>query len=264
MKTLRFIGVALLTVLMSVSFSACGGSDDDDSVPGGSSESGGITPDKLLVKETIQRENENITYEYSYDSQGRIIRKDKKENGNSGGYYVYTYIDNLIVQKHFYAYGGESMETKYTLENGLIVSEEVNGTIKNKYTYENSYLATRNQTVGRYKYIWNNGNLTSIKWQSEWQPDENATSKGGKNYEYTSYAAPQGFVFDYVEEDLGKFFGKSSKNLPSKFTEVNNDGEISEQITYDWTLKEGLPIKLVVMEKDGGGIYTTTHTYEWQ
>ena len=29
MKTLRFIGVALLTVLMSVSFSACGGDDDD-------------------------------------------------------------------------------------------------------------------------------------------------------------------------------------------------------------------------------------------
>ena len=57
MKTLRFIGVALLTVLMSVSFSACGGSDDDDSVPGGSSESGGITPDNLLVKESIQREN---------------------------------------------------------------------------------------------------------------------------------------------------------------------------------------------------------------
>ena len=118
------------------------------------------------------------------------------------------------------------METKYTLENGLIVSEEVNGTIKNKYTYENSYLATRNSTYDGYKYIWNNGNLTSIKWQ----PDENTTSKGGKNYEYTSYAAPQGFVIDiYVEEDLGKFFGKSSRNLPSKFTEVNNDGEIRAQ-----------------------------------
>ena len=31
MKTLRFIGVALLAVLMSVSFSACGGDDDDNS-----------------------------------------------------------------------------------------------------------------------------------------------------------------------------------------------------------------------------------------
>ena len=40
MKTLRFIGVALLTVLMSVGFSACGGSDDDvDNGGGGSSAS---------------------------------------------------------------------------------------------------------------------------------------------------------------------------------------------------------------------------------
>ena len=34
MKTLRLIGVALLTVLLSVSLTACGGDDDDD-VPGG-------------------------------------------------------------------------------------------------------------------------------------------------------------------------------------------------------------------------------------
>jgi hypothetical protein len=33
MKTLRFIGTALLTVLMSVGFSACGGSDDDGNQP---------------------------------------------------------------------------------------------------------------------------------------------------------------------------------------------------------------------------------------
>lgn len=33
METLRFIGIALFTVLMSVSFSACGGSDDDEPQP---------------------------------------------------------------------------------------------------------------------------------------------------------------------------------------------------------------------------------------
>ena len=35
MKTIRFIGVALLTVLLSVSFTACGGDDKDE--PGGNS-----------------------------------------------------------------------------------------------------------------------------------------------------------------------------------------------------------------------------------
>lgn len=39
MKTIRLFGVALLTVLMSVSFSACGDSDDDDNGGGSSSAS---------------------------------------------------------------------------------------------------------------------------------------------------------------------------------------------------------------------------------
>lgn len=35
MKTIRLFGIALITVLMGVSFSACGGSDDDDNGGGG-------------------------------------------------------------------------------------------------------------------------------------------------------------------------------------------------------------------------------------
>ena len=37
MKTLRFIGIALLTVLMSVAISSCSKSDDDNNGGGGSS-----------------------------------------------------------------------------------------------------------------------------------------------------------------------------------------------------------------------------------
>ena len=39
MKTLRFIGIALLTVLMSVAISSCSKSDDDNNGGGGSSAS---------------------------------------------------------------------------------------------------------------------------------------------------------------------------------------------------------------------------------
>lgn len=248
MKTFRLIGIAFFAVLVSVGFTACG--SDDDDVSGGNGGNGGTVSDKRLVKMTEQSESKTYTYDYSYDSQGRVVRKEIKKNGTLNNYYVYTYIDNLIVQKYYYG-NGASEETKYTLENGLIVSEKDRyETIQ--YTYENGYLATKTNENGVYKYKWNNGNLTSIELQS-----------GGhlhkKNYEYTGYAAPQGFVTFGVEEDLGKFFGKSSKNLPSKFTEDDD-----EQITYDWTLKDGLPIKLIEMEKDGGGTYTTTTTFEWQ
>ncbi len=240
--------MALFAVLVSVGFTACSSNDDDD-------DNGGTTSGKRLVKMTEQGESKTYTYDYSYDSQGRVVRKEVKRNGTIVDYYVYTYTDNLIVQKYYYG-NGASEETKYTLENGLIVSEK-DGYETIQYTYENGYLATKTNEDRVYKYKWNNGNLTSIEIQS-----------GGylykKNYEYTSYAAPQGFVTSGVEEDLGKYFGKSSKNLPSKFVEVDDEGGISEQITYDWTVKDGLPIKLIEMEKDEGGTYTTTTTFEWQ
>lgn len=37
MKTLSFLGMALIAVLVSVGLSGCGGSDDDDNNSGGSS-----------------------------------------------------------------------------------------------------------------------------------------------------------------------------------------------------------------------------------
>ena len=42
MKTLRLFGFALLTVLLSVSFTACGGSDDDDNGGGSSASIEGV------------------------------------------------------------------------------------------------------------------------------------------------------------------------------------------------------------------------------
>ena len=36
------------------------------------------------------------------------------------------------------------------------------------------------------------------------------------------------------------------------------------QIIYDWTVTDGLPIKLIEMEKDDNGAHTTITTYEWE
>jgi len=67
MKTLRFFGVALLTVLMSVSFSACGGSDDDDNGGGGSSSSSIVgtwywQTEKWYTDETMTEVSSEKTY----------------------------------------------------------------------------------------------------------------------------------------------------------------------------------------------------------
>ena len=195
---------------------------------------------KRLVKMTKEEGNRTYTNEYTYDSQGRVVKKVRKMNGDNYGYYTYFYTDNLIIRKYYYSSSSQATTTEYMLENGLIVNAK------------NDYVSTRTNENGVYIYTWSGGNLKSIEIQS-----------GGyyhkKSYQYTSHTAPQGFVTLGVVEDLGVFFGKTSKNLPSIFSEDND-----EEITYDWTLKDGLPVKLIEMEKDQGGTYTTITTYEWE
>ena len=60
MKTLRFIGIALLTVLMSVAISSCSKSDDDNNGGGGSSAS--------IVGTWIEKHHKNYKWDYSKNS----------------------------------------------------------------------------------------------------------------------------------------------------------------------------------------------------
>ncbi len=243
MKTLRFFGMALLTVLMSVSFSACG---DDDSSDGDSPSN-----NKHLVKVTKEAGNNTSCYEYTYDSNGRVVKVVNKLNGNNSYHITYTYTDNLIVQKRYY--GNSSVEHSHTLENGLIVSGENDKYRQYQYTYENGHLTSAKEGNNVYSYIWENDNIIRIDYNGEVY----------KKYEYTNYAAPQGFITPSgVEDDLGLFYGKSSKNLPSKYTSY--DEHEGRESTYDWALKDGLPVHLIEMEKDGGGTYTIITTFDWE
>ena len=121
MKTLRLLGVALFTMLMNVSFSACGGSDEEDDNGGG-----GNTPlvSKRLAKVTTQEGNSTFSDEFTYDSNGRVVKVVNKKNGNNSGHIIYTYTDNLIVKKQYYTGSSSVSETQYELENGLIDVEE--------------------------------------------------------------------------------------------------------------------------------------------
>jgi hypothetical protein len=86
MKTLRFFGVALLTVLMSVSFFACSSSDDDDD---------SNTPS--IVGTWIETDNTN-----SY--QGKLVFSGKETSGNV------TYLeDNKTIWTGTYKVNGSKL-----------------------------------------------------------------------------------------------------------------------------------------------------------
>ena len=162
MKTLRFIGIALLTVLMSVSFSACGGSDDDDN-GGGSSKSidgtwymksmkgfyyypanGTFEPHNDSSKNpdveyddyssnviiTVTKNGENITTKWNGDGYSQTLIFEKK----GANEYLCTesgYVYNRIVMK--------TMTDKQLVFDWYdAYFEDANGTVKDK---EHFYVA---------------------------------------------------------------------------------------------------------------------------
>ena len=87
-------------------------------------------------------------------------------------------------------------------------------------------------------------------------------SREGKTvtYEYTNYIAPSACInFLEIEDFLAGFYGKSSRNLPSRII----DGT-SEELIYDWTMSDGLPVRLILTEMDSKGEDVDIITFEWQ
>jgi len=241
MKTIKFLGFALFTVLMSVSFTACGDDDGGSPVPPPAS--------KRLVKITEKGEKNTYVYEYTYDSQGRIVRIESTKNGEKRSNDTYAYSDKKIVERHYSYSNNSTSETEYTLENGFIVSEKHNSESNNvNYTYANGHLATKTNSSYTYKYTWSGGNLMTIEREGK-----------TKVYEYTNYFTPQcNFLLWDIEEPLASYFGMIPNNLPSKFI----DGD--EVINFDWTMSNGLPVKLIISETDSKDSYTDVITFEWQ
>lgn len=76
MKTFRFIGMALLAVVMSVNFTSC---SDDEEEPS-KNDDGVITNQKLLIELRMTNEDGVSITEYSYGSNGKLISATNTEH----------------------------------------------------------------------------------------------------------------------------------------------------------------------------------------
>ena len=96
MKTLRFIGIALLTVLMSVAISSCSKSDDDNNGGGGSSAS----------IEGTWIEKRNISYEWDYSKNSPDMSTGEAGTPNDPETWIISKNgDNLKVKQSFFDSG---------------------------------------------------------------------------------------------------------------------------------------------------------------
>ena len=96
MKTLRFIGIALLTVLMSVAISSCSKSDDDNN--GGEGSSASI--------EGTWIEKRNISYEWDYSKNPPDMSTGEARTPNAPETWIISKNgDNLKVKQSFFEDG---------------------------------------------------------------------------------------------------------------------------------------------------------------
>lgn len=218
MKTLRFIGMAVVAIIMSVNFVAC--SDDDDDHTG----------DKRLV--SISWENKQEGYsdieesKYEYDAQGRIIKDIYTDS--DGGYEVtnYTYGDSKITATT--SYGTET----YVLNKGVVVTctRTSQGSVSRRTAYEydneNRLKFIREAGEDEQEVIWENDNIVEIE---------------GSTYTYTDIPVSKGEYIGYHNIDrvlyYQGYFGKCSANLIKTETRYGETETFTYEIEDDYITK---------------------------
>ena len=246
MKKVRSKLLMFAMIVAALGLSACSKSNDDNN--SSDNNSSNTTP---ITKQLIRLTRGNVIIDYTYDNLGRVIQIQRTMGGNSSVSRTYSYDNNSIIETIFDM--GTHWENKYTLENGIIVKAFDGDTkVTTIYNYDNGYISKASDSDNRfYDYIWLEGNLMSHE-----------SDRGTKEtYEYTNIVAPQGFFpisHLWSSWGMGKYFGKSSQYLPSSYRE----GKI--YITYEWTINDGLPTKMVQDAKVAPSTGTTTYTFEWK
>lgn len=148
MKTFRLIGMALLAVMMCVNFVSCG---DDDEEPI-KNEDGIVTNEKKLVQITRNEYGGTDTWDFFYDSKGRLSKV--IYNGTNIDEYIWG--DNTIIVPNSHT---------GTLSNNLMRNIVFH---KNKYVTKYEYNSSKQLTkvqsddMGEYTITWENGKIVKI------------------------------------------------------------------------------------------------------
>ena len=275
MKKLRFLGIALMTTLLSVGIASCGGSNDDSTnnvkpTPTPSDNpspaptptpSGDNTLSKKLKKMSVSSpKSGNIAdIQFTYNNNdGKLVQVDYNyllENDHS--YIDIIYQDNSIGIK---GYHGSETQT-FSLSNGLLTEafegkygESKKSTVK----YDNGYIASIGDKV---KFTWSNGNMIE---------ENHLGYEEITKVEYTDYLYPSGLIFYddvytiHFEEywlylGAGGYWGKRPKNLPKSF---KSDDEKTE---LKWTVSNNYPTMVEMQYYYHGELdYECTVKFEWE
>ena len=201
---------------------------------------------KRVVKITQSGTSSIFTDEFTYDSQGRVIKIVGKKNGNKDFEEEYIYSETLIICNHTYYNSSGSTSTsvtRYVVDNGRIVSERGQNSDSDRYTYTYdsdgrlSSVIVASETSKAKEVVWKNGNIVKI---------------GSRNFEYgnLSWCNPIGFTLKGSDMEaalvISGYYGKMPKNMPTMCI----NGESGSVTTYEYSTSGGVIVMVTITEGD--------------
>lgn len=235
MKTIKTIGVIVLTVIVCGLMGACSSDNEEENENNKDSI-------KRIVK-VIDEDSDSGKEEafYTYDDQNRVI-KVTSITGSSYRETNYKYGDGVIKSRE--VEGNWEQTHTYTLSNGLIVKDEEVQTTNGRnpsittssFTYDNNgYIAIIHSSSNSYedrttRCIWANGNLIKLDWGSEYS----------REYRYSDIPWNK-MMICYLKGSnmdgnlwLAGYWGKRPKNLLS---EIVDDCSYKYEVTNGYVTK---------------------------
>lgn len=264
MKTFRFLGMALIAILISVNFAAC--SSDDEELT--KNDDGIITNQKRLVEITESDKDGTNTLSFSYDSKGRLISVVGKDYDGSSDVTNITWGENTITESS----NGESIT--YSLTDGLVRTGSETDGDNCSFAYNSSKQLTTYQYGDKYEsstrtLTWENGKVIKIAYDKEIS-EITYGSQTCKSY------FP--FMVTMVEDDFKvmlahpELVGLRTTQLPIQSYSKDGDYETTSKLTYKLD-KDGYLESCI--ENSTGSLdttppttkansYTTTYTFKWE
>lgn len=289
MRTLRLLGMALITILVSANFIACSSDDDEDSPI--KNDDGIITNQKKLMELKItDDDSETVIWEFSYDGKGRlaaVIQTEKYGSNTDRDVTNFTWSDKTIVAEK-----GRSTQT-YTLNDDLVrtirdTDNEDWSNVSFTYNSSNQLIAAKDVDSHNYTYIttytWENERIIKVTYDDNSTTDITYSGKTCKGY-FPLYTFDDDDAIFYAHPELA---GMRTTQLPDQM--YGKDKEYEETEKYTYTLdKDGYVESCTVVDTDiytnpsqdlnGDGVITddeknasntttytstTTYTFKWE
>jgi hypothetical protein len=265
MKTIRWIGMAISAVLLSVGLSACSSDDDGDDVeepvidePGVATNVKKLTCLKYYVcSEYFGMEgNESTTYNMKYDAAGKLssvagtdIRHNESYPWNS----TYTWSNDIIY------FDGPYGKKILNLANGLIVESQYE-----TYVYDSNNKIKSMKGDGDWQFVWDGEKLVKVNTAGLYA----TITYSGKTCNGQCVVWFEGLDmsdFDELTYAHPELFGLRTSELPTKIeVETKNEYDYTLDYQYEFTDDNYVSKIFVTDTRSDGETATSRYELTWE